>query len=48
MSDKRTEFGQYLAQGGKDGDDKSTITGKTTEAETAARNAGVQPAPKVK
>lgn len=45
MSDKLTRFGQYLAQGGKDGDDKETITRKTPFEN---RGAGIKPAPKVK
>ena len=48
MSDKKTAFGQYNAQGGKDGDDKSTVTRESSTADNAARTASIQPAPKVK
>ena len=48
MSDKRTEFGQYNAQGGKDGDDKKTVTRESTEADNAARTTSIQPPPEVK
>ena len=46
MSDKRTDFGQYLAQGGKDGDDKETVTVET--ATEPDRTKSIQPPPQVK
>lgn len=46
MSDKVTVFGQYLGQGGKDGDDKETVKRET--AEQPDRTKSIQPAPEVK
>ena len=46
MSDKVTKFGQYLAQGGRDGDDKETV--KRDTAEQPDRTQSIQPAPEVK
>lgn len=46
MSDKLTKKGQYLGQGGKDGDDKSTVTRTSSAGDD--RTKAVKPAPEVK
>ena len=46
MSDKKTIFGQYVAQGGKDGTDKSTVTSSTPAEDN--RSESIKPAPEVK
>ena len=46
MSDKITKFGQYLAQGGKDGDTKEDV--KRHTAEQPDRTRSIQPPPEVK